>query len=228
MKPVLSHSFAVLALFAAVPSAHALTITQNLNVNYGGSYQGSPVFNTFGYTWESNRFDPQLGTLLSVSITALINETLTVVENNAFFPNQAMIWTPIATMQSTMGYSIGTASSALASATGSTQSLNYQQYGFFTTQLSNSLAATITDAASLAGWQRLTPWVDNVNVPHSGIPVDFRTRYYGEEGYGNVTANGTLAASITYTYQVSDHGITLVFFSASFLGLLAFSRHRLA
>lgn len=218
MHSTLRHGLsAALLLLVLAPAARALVITQTLSTAYSGSYIGSPVGpgGGLGHVWETNRFDPQLGTLLSVSITASITESITVREVNAIMPNGLLGFTPRVTLASTMGFSIGMASSGTASAAGPMQLLPYLQEGSGTFVLTNSLNAVVTDAAALADWQRPTPWIGPLNIPHSGIPVDFRSIYWGEESFGSVTATGTLNATVVYNYAVPEHAHALALLASA-------------
>lgn len=212
MKIRISRGFAVLALLCLVPRASALTIVQTATFDKGGSgYIGFGM----GDTWLYQGFNPALGTLTGVQLTADFTTTLTIVEVNnstnamGVFPGPPLVWHPTGNV----AYSILSSDSDNLGGLGLTESISVSRppvtlQAFEMSVVSETVHKTITknytSAADLARFSGLLP--STLAGPAHRMIVGVT----GSSPSFYAVPSGTTHAELRleYTFSVPDSGST--------------------
>lgn len=208
---------AALCLLSILPRLGAFVVVQSTSISI---FRGAePHIFSFGGTWGYQPFDPALGTLESVTLETRLSATLTMTEFNFFssgppaYTMGPIQWTPTAMI----GFSAFTADglSANANLFASAQTV--------TIQPNASEAAAVDVSHLLTSTTTLPVAMGNFSNPALLHQAILGGNVFESTTYGNSTMRGTITATLTYNYSVTDTGASsAILFFLPLVGLLIY------
>ncbi len=202
-------------VLAIAPCLHALTVSATQTITGSPFYSfGSFWYGYLTFDWTVDRFDPSLGTLTGVSLLVSGQTKATVIEANPFGdPRQ---YTPALFNDASVFFEKNGVEFDVAhlQATGPEQTLSpFTRAEDFTTVFDVTLGMT-SDA----------PGILNQFTGNSPEVLRIKQHIIGNTGWGGVYAEGSVTATLTYHYNVSEAGSTIPLFFSVFAALLFAAR----
>lgn len=227
MNHRLTCGLAALCLFALLPRANALTVTQthSFGIGLAGSNGGrTPI----GGYWQYQAFNPGLGTLQSVTVNWNLSINATLVDINYYgvvpVPINYRPEIQIVGHAATSDAPLSSWVNLFASQSGPLVTLQPGEHVMYSALFTANHTQVFSDQASLAGFSGPGQPFVGPPLPHVAV-VNAYFEYTSR--YGSVGGQGGIDFTLTYTYAVNEQGATALLFAASGLYLAIAQRvHR--
>lgn len=217
MNHRLTCGLAALCLFAFLPRASALTITQTKTYDFNSLASGSSSINVGG-SWSHEPFDTGLGLLQFATLHLVLTATVTATDYNFYTPNPfsppvPVVLTPIA--QAVLSGGVGwVGGSETQTISGPAELIQPYAMSRLVAPMNVQLTLIASDKPSL----------DYLTGPSTSSFAGASFR--GSTTWGDLRTAGNITSTLTYHYTVSEVGMTLPMISGALILIVAIHRRR--